>query len=88
MASPLVETVTVRVLLFGRYAELLGLPELSIELERPATIASLLAELRNRAGGSELPPSPLAARNHEHAALTTELEQGDEVAVLPPLAGG
>lgn len=88
MAPGLVQTITVRVLLFARYAELLGASEMSIELEPPATIASLLAELRKRAGGADLPPSPLVARNQVHGDLATPLEQGDDVAVLPPLAGG
>lgn len=88
MSSGVIQTVTVRVLLFARYAELLGASEITVALERPATIASLLAELRKRAGGTELPPSPLVARNHQHSDVSTALEQGDEVAVLPPLAGG
>lgn len=88
MAAELTHAVTVRVLLFARYAELLGASELMVALERPATITSLLAELRKRAGGAELPPTPLVARNQVHSDVSTLLEQGDEVAVLPPLAGG
>ncbi len=38
--------------------------------------------------GAQLPPSPMVARNQVHAQLDTALEDGDEVAVLPPLAGG
>jgi molybdopterin converting factor small subunit len=81
-------TVTVRVLLFARYAELLGGGEMEVEVAAPATIASVLSVLRARAGAARLPEHPLVARNQVHATLGTALEHGDEVAVLPPLAGG
>lgn len=88
MPSGPASTITVRVLLFARFAELLGAPELEIELGEPATITSLLAELRKRAGAADLPPSPLVARNQVHVQESTRLSPGDEVAILPPLAGG
>ena len=78
----------IRVLLFARYAELMGQTELGIEVDAPATVRTVLDTLRARAGGAQLPPSPMVARNRVHAQLDTELEDGDEVAVLPPLAGG
>jgi molybdopterin converting factor small subunit len=80
--------VRVSVLLFARYAELLGTSSMSLELASPATIASVLAELRNTAGGKRLPAWPLVALNRQHAGLDAKLQDGDEVAVLPPLAGG
>lgn len=85
MATP---AVRIRVLLFARFAELLGSKELNLELGSPATVRTVLDSLRGLAGGSLLPPSPLVARNQVHAQLDTALEDGDEVAVLPPLAGG
>lgn len=78
----------IRVLLFARFAELLGATELTIDVGAPATVRTVLDTLRARAGGAQLPPSPLVARNQVHAQLDTALEDGDEVAVLPPLAGG
>ena len=78
----------VRVLLFARYAELLGQTELELTVSAPATVRTVLDSLRERAGGAQLPPSPMVARNRVHAQLDTALEDGDEVAVLPPLAGG
>jgi molybdopterin converting factor small subunit len=80
--------VRIKVLLFARFAELLGKTELDLELRSPATVRTVLDSLRGRAGGAGLPPSPLVARNRVHAQLDTPLEDGDEVAVLPPLAGG
>jgi molybdopterin converting factor small subunit len=82
------DVVTVQVLLFARFAELLGAERLSLELPRPATLESVLQRLRAMPGGAGLPPRPLLARNQTQAPLSTLLEHGDEVAVLPPLAGG
>jgi len=39
-------------------------------------------------GGNRLPPRPLVAINQEYATLQSELHGGEEVAVIPPVAGG
>lgn len=80
--------VHIKVLLFARFAELLGQTEVEVDVGAPATVRTVLDSLRTRVGGSQLPPSPLVARNRVHAQLDTALEDGDELAVLPPLAGG
>lgn len=82
------QIVHIKVLLFARFAELLGSTELNLELNSPATVRTVLDSLRGRIGGGQLPPSPLVARNRVHAQVDTALEDGDEIAVLPPLAGG
>jgi molybdopterin converting factor small subunit len=82
------DVVTVQVLLFARFAELLGAERLELELPRPATLQSVLDRLLALPGGAGLPPRPLLARNQTQAPPETPLENGDEVAVLPPLAGG
>ena len=78
----------IRLLLFARYAELFGQTEMEVAVDAPATVRTVLDTLRSHAGGAQLPPSPMVARNRVHAQLDTALEDGDEVAVLPPLAGG
>ncbi len=83
-----ITAVRIKVLLFARFAELLGGTELELELSPPATVRTVLDSLRKLSGGDQLPPAPLVARNQVHAQLDTMLEDGDEVAVLPPLAGG
>jgi molybdopterin converting factor small subunit len=81
--------ITVRCRLFGRYAEVFGVSEVGVSLAPGATVADAIAELRRRPGGEGLlPPRPLAAVNHWHVALDAPLADGDELAVLPPLAGG
>ena len=87
-SEPVTSMVRVKVLLFARFAELLGQSELTIDVGAPATVRTVLDSLRERAGGSQLPSSPMVARNRVQAQLDTALEDGDEVAVLPPLAGG
>ena len=82
------EVVTVQVLLFARFAELLGAERLALELPRPASLQAVLDRLLAMPGGAGLPPRPLLARNRAQASPETQLEDGDEVAVLPPLAGG
>lgn len=81
-------SIRVRVLLFARFAEMMDTTAMDLTLSHPATIASVLDLLRAAPRGHLLPPAPLVARNQEHARLDTPLGDGDEVAVLPPLAGG
>ncbi|HET7599831.1 MAG TPA: MoaD/ThiS family protein [Gemmatimonadales bacterium] len=80
--------VTVRVLLFASYAEALGREALSLTLAAPATVQAVLARLRALPGGERLPAQPLCAVNLAHSRPDTPLAEGDEVAVLPPMAGG
>ena len=51
-------------------------------------MADALAYLRALPGGAELPARPLCARNLAHVGADAALADGDELAVLPPLAGG
>ena len=81
-------TVTVRVLLFASYAEAAGQTSLTLTLPSPATVASVLRLLRGQAAGARLPERPLCAVNLAHARLNTPVSSGDEIAILPPLAGG
>jgi sulfur-carrier protein len=88
MSSTTVPTVTVRVLLFASYADTLGFDSVELHLESPATVATVLERLRALPGGDRLPPKPLCALNLTHVRGNTPLSGGDELAILPPLAGG
>lgn len=88
MPSTIVPALTVRVLLFASYAELLGLESIELSLEHPATVGSALERLRALPGGERLPARPLCAINLTHVRLDAPLSGGDELAILPPLAGG
>jgi molybdopterin converting factor small subunit len=88
MSSTAASTLTVRVLLFGSYAERLGVDALDLSLESPATIDAALNRLRSLPGGDALPERPLCALNLSQARAGAPLSEGDELALLPPLAGG
>lgn len=80
--------MTVTVLLFASYAEALGASSLQLEVGSNATVAEVLASLRRLAGAEKLPPAPLVAVNEQYATRDRALVAGDEVAVIPPVAGG
>ncbi len=88
MPAPITRIVNVRVLLFASYAERLGLETVRVALPASATVADALDHVRSLPGGERIPPRPLCAVNLSHAGLDTRLTEGDEVALLPPLAGG
>ena len=80
---------TVRVLFFARYAELVGRPEAEISTTLPATVRDIVRRVRTELpGGGAIPERPLAALNLKHVNLDTPVSHGDEVALLPPIAGG
>ena len=81
-------TVTIRVLLFASYAELLGSDVLEMVLENPARVSDAVERLRAFPGGDRLPPKPLCALNLTQVEPDTVLRAGDELAILPPLSGG
>ena len=77
-----------RVLLFASYAEGLGFETLELTLPAPASVGEVLSRLRALPGGDHLPPKPLCARNLAHSDPSDPVADGDEIAILPPLAGG
>jgi len=88
MVTAAVSDVSIRVLLFASYAESLGFDSVEMSLASPATVGAVLDRLRALPGGDRLPERPLCALNLSHVGPEAPLAPGDEVAVLPPLAGG
>jgi molybdopterin converting factor small subunit len=80
--------MTVRVLLFASYADALGQNELTLELADGAVVGDVVSRIRQLAGGRVLPPSPLLALNATYSSPTAPVRAGDEVAIIPPVAGG
>ena len=79
----------VHVLYFGVLKEFFDGDRDVAELHDGATVADLLEQLRGRAAVDWPVWKSLAvAVNREYAALATELHDGDEVALLPPVSGG
>jgi molybdopterin converting factor subunit 1 len=80
--------MTVTVLLFASYADALGMRSLDLDLSPGATIGDVLGRVRALPGASRLPSSPLVAVNERYAKSDRVLQAGDEVAIIPPVAGG
>lgn len=80
--------MTVTVLLFASYADSLGTDSLDLEIEAGTTVDDVLGRLRRMPGADRLPHAPLVAVNEHYAARDRVLNAGDEVAVIPPVAGG
>jgi molybdopterin converting factor subunit 1 len=78
----------VRVRLFASYAEAAGRDELDLELPAGATAADCLAAVRAEAWAERLPPAPALAVNRRYVKGDAPLHEGDEVALIPPVAGG
>jgi molybdopterin converting factor subunit 1 len=81
--------VRVTVRLFARLRDVTGSSELDADLPAPATIADVWDVLVGRHPGLGPFRSSLScARNLEYAQFTTPVEDGDEIAFLPPVSGG
>ena len=80
--------MTVTLLLFASYADALGASTLDMELPQEATVGDLLSAVRARPGADKLPPAPMVAVNQRYATLESIVREGDEVALIPPVAGG
>ena len=78
----------VKLLFFASYAETLGRPEASLELAAGATVADCVAAVLADPAARRMPPRPLVAVNQRYARPETALADGDEVAFIPPVAGG
>ncbi|MEN8374686.1 MAG: MoaD/ThiS family protein [Gemmatimonadota bacterium] len=86
---PVAPNARVRVLLFASYRDLAGTGELEVRVRVGDDVAAALAEARARAPGLERLPQTLAvAVNGVYADFATALADGDEIALLPPVAGG
>jgi molybdopterin converting factor subunit 1 len=75
------------VLLFASYADALGTPSVGVTLPEGASVEDLLRAVREMAGARGLPPAAVAV-NQEYVGVAHRLAAGDEVAIIPPVAGG
>ena len=76
------------VLLFASYADVFGTRRVDVPVMLPCAVREVIASLRGLPGGSALPPDPLVAVNHEFVRGEVTIVDGDEVALIPPVAGG
>ncbi len=75
--------------LFAMLREKAGTPELQVELPESSTVADLLKKVEGLFPG--LPssaPVTMIAVNSEYVERSHPLQDGDEVALIPPVSGG
>ena len=80
--------MTVTVLLFASYADALGMQSMSLDVTTTTTVGDLVGYVRALPGAERLPSQPLVAVNETYAKADRLLRAGDEVAIIPPVAGG
>jgi threonine synthase len=74
---------------FATLRDRAGIDSTSIELPATSTVSTLVEVLSNQFPGLKLAlPSALIAVNHEYAFPDSPLNDGDEVAIFPPVSGG
>jgi len=81
--------VTARVLAFARLRELLGFGERRVDVPEGTTLDDVWSRLAADAPQlGDLRASTRFARNGELAGGSTPVQDGDEIALLPPVGGG
>jgi molybdopterin converting factor subunit 1 len=80
--------MSVTVLLFASYADALGGPSVEVDVPSDATVDAVLGAVLALPGAAQLPKRPLVAVNQRYARSGTTLRPGDEIALIPPVAGG
>lgn len=76
----------IRVRFFALYRERAGRSEARLRVPAGSTVADVIAVLRS--GNDDLPERPSVAVNHTYVGLDHPVADGDEVALIPPVAGG
>ncbi|HET6246434.1 MAG TPA: molybdopterin converting factor subunit 1 [Tepidisphaeraceae bacterium] len=75
--------------LFAILRERTGVGEITVDLPASATVATARdAFLQQYPDRASLIARVAFAVNHSYAPLDTELHEGDEVAIIPPVSGG
>ena len=79
----------IHVRLFASQRESVGLSAISADVPEGSTAASALSSLAQKYTDLAAASDSIAfAVNREHASPETPLKEGDELALLPPVAGG
>ena len=76
------------VLLFASYADAMGGRSVPVAVTLPCPVEGIVEAMRTLPGGGCLPPRPLVAVNRTWVEGAHVVHPGDEVAVIPPVAGG
>jgi len=77
-----------QVLLFASYADAFGSGVVTVTVPEPATSADVVSALRKLPGGHVLPETPVLAVDRRYTRGLVGVAPGQEIALIPPVAGG
>ena len=79
----------VTVLLFAKAQQIVGADSIELELEDSPRVQSVLDVLEDQYPAmSDFLGLCVVAINHQYAPSRRRIEEGDEVAIIPPVSGG
>ncbi len=79
----------VKVLFFASHRDLVGASETTVVVPKGTTMEGILMSLRGRGEPwSRLPETSAMALNRKYVSASVVARDGDEVALIPPVAGG
>lgn len=77
-----------QILLFASYADAFGAGTVSVAVPEPSRVSDVVAALRLLPGGAVLPARPLVAIDRAYTRDDCLVHEGQEIALIPPVAGG
>ena len=81
--------MNIKVLFFASCRDLIGTGELEMTLPDGATVTDLISKLASeQARFTDMAPSLMVSVNQAYVERDAELQDGDEVAFIPPVSGG
>ena len=80
--------MSLKIALFGITRDIVGASVIELPAPAPTTVAGLLAEMRRQYPALGELRSCAVAVNHEYAGPEQALHTTDEIALIPPVAGG
>ncbi len=78
----------VTIKLFAVYRDILGKPELAMEVKVGTTVSDLFDQMLHDKAEAALRESTMFAVNETYVTADTVLKNGDRVAFIPPVSGG
>jgi len=83
------QQMQVRLLFFASLKDIVGSRELRMDVPQGSTVADLLFRLEGRYPQmKEYRSVILTAINEDYVDKSTQISEGDEVAIFPPVSGG
>ena len=77
-----------RVRLFASFADIFGDSHVEVALPQGSTVSDLSSAIRRLPAGAKLPGRLVFAVNSAYALPDTVIGPADEIALIPPVAGG